>query len=187
MGGDIQPWPWRTHPGVGDMQLWARDTQAWKGHAAPQMGGPRKGGHIPWDRHSTQHRQGDPAPEGMYSPGYIPGRDKQPGPGKSHPRRESPAPDVTRVPPSSPSRDMPTSRHFLKRHCWQRLRLMRTIEQFSFLRHFLYWMFCWMLRRKKPCGARGRNHWGSPQCDGGSVPHPRPHPSTLQPSQAWTP
>lgn len=54
---------------------------------------------------------------------------------------------------ASPSRDMPTERHFLKRHCWQRLRLMRTMEQFSFFRHLLYWMFCWMLRRKKPCGA----------------------------------
>lgn len=52
---------------------------------------------------------------------------------------------------ASPSRDMPTERHFLKRHCWQRLRLMRTMEQFSFFRHLLYWMFCWMLRRKKPC------------------------------------
>lgn len=50
----------------------------------------------------------------------------------------------------SPSRDMPTERHFLKRHCWQRFRLMRTMEQFSFFRHLLYWMFCWMLRRKKP-------------------------------------
>lgn len=54
---------------------------------------------------------------------------------------------------SSPSRDMPTERHFLKRHCWQRLRLMRTMEQFSFFRHLLYWMFCWMLRRKKPWKA----------------------------------
>lgn len=53
----------------------------------------------------------------------------------------------------SPSRDMPTERHFLKRHCWQRLRLMRTMEQFSFFRHLLYWMFCWMLRRKKPWRA----------------------------------
>lgn len=54
---------------------------------------------------------------------------------------------------ASPSRDMPTERHFLKRHCWQRLRLMRTMEQFSFFRHFLYWMFCWMLLRKKPWRA----------------------------------
>lgn len=54
-----------------------------------------------------------------------------------------------------PSRDMPTERHFLKRHCWQRLRLMRTMEQFSFFRHLLYWMFCWMLRRKKPWKDRG--------------------------------
>lgn len=53
-------------------------------------------------------------------------------------------------PKRTASRDMPTSRHFLKRHCWQRLRLMRTMEQFSFFRHFLYWMFCWMLRRKNP-------------------------------------
>lgn len=54
---------------------------------------------------------------------------------------------------ASPSRDMPTERHFLKRHCWQRFRLMRTMEQFSFFRHLLYWMFCWMLRRKKPWRA----------------------------------
>lgn len=50
----------------------------------------------------------------------------------------------------SPSLDMPTSRHFLKRHCWHRFLLMRMMGQFSFLRHFLYWMFCWILRRKKP-------------------------------------
>lgn len=52
-----------------------------------------------------------------------------------------------------PSLDMPTERHFLKRHCWQRLRLMRTMEQFSFFRHRLYWIFCWILRRKKPWEA----------------------------------
>lgn len=62
-------------------------------------------------------------------------------------------------PKRTASRDIPTERHFLKRHCWQRLRLMRMMVQVSFLRHFLYWMFCWMLRLKKP----------------------------LHPSQAWTP
>lgn len=50
----------------------------------------------------------------------------------------------------SQSLDIPTSRHFLKRHCWQRFRLIRMMGQLSFLRHFLYWMFCWMLLLKKP-------------------------------------
>lgn len=44
-------------------------------------------------------------------------------------------------PKRTASLDMPTERHFLKRHCWQRLRLMRTMEQFSFFRHRLYWIF----------------------------------------------
>lgn len=57
------------------------------------------------------------------------------------------------------SRLIPTDRHFLKRHCWQRFLLILTMLQLSFFTHFLYWMFCWMLRLKKP----------------------------LQPSQAWTP
>ncbi len=38
----------------------------------------------------------------------------------------------------SQSLDMPTSRHFLKRHCWHRFLLMRMMGQLSFLRHFLY-------------------------------------------------
>lgn len=46
---------------------------------------------------------------------------------------------------------MPTAKHFLKRHCWHRFRLILMMVQFSILRHFLYWMFCWMLRRKNPC------------------------------------
>lgn len=50
----------------------------------------------------------------------------------------------------SPSRDIPTARHFLNRHCWQRFRFMRMIVQFSDFMHFLYWIFCWMLLRKKP-------------------------------------
>jgi len=37
----------------------------------------------------------------------------------------------------SPSLDMPTERHFLKRQCWHRLRFMRMIRQFSFLTHIL--------------------------------------------------
>ncbi len=52
---------------------------------------------------------------------------------------------------NSPSRDIPTDEHFLKRHCWQRLRFIRTIVQLSVFRHFLYWIFCWMLLLKKPC------------------------------------
>lgn len=95
---------------------------------------------------------------------------------------------------ASPSRDMPTERHFLKRHCWQRLRLMRTMEQFSFFRHLLYWMFCWMLRRKKPWRAGAASEhlrlgqtyasWGG----WGHLPLPLPPARlTLQPSQACTP
>lgn len=37
----------------------------------------------------------------------------------------------------SPSLDMPTERHFLKRQCWQRFRFMRMIRQFSFFTHIL--------------------------------------------------
>lgn len=51
----------------------------------------------------------------------------------------------------SQSLDIPTIRHFLKRHCWQRFLLILMMGQLSFLRHFLYWMFCWMLLLKKPC------------------------------------
>ncbi|KAK0131429.1 hypothetical protein N1851_033881 [Merluccius polli] len=58
------------------------------------------------------------------------------------------------------SLDIPTIRHFLKRHCWQRLRLLRMMGQPSFFRHFLYWMFCWMLRLKKPCGGGGAGGGG---------------------------
>lgn len=49
------------------------------------------------------------------------------------------------------SLDIPTIKHFLKRHCWQRFLLILMMGQLSFLRHFLYWMFCWMLLLKKPC------------------------------------
>lgn len=126
------------------------------------------GGPIPGGGHAALGTGGR-TPEGMYSTKHgVPGSGVPPG-------------------LSSPSRDMPTSRHFLKRHCWQRLRLMRTMEQFSFLRHFLYWMFCWMLRRKKPCGAGGGCHSGPPPSTAGALCHPSPSPSTLQPSQAWTP
>lgn len=37
----------------------------------------------------------------------------------------------------SPSLDMPTDRHFLKRQCWHRLRFMRMMRQFSFFTHIL--------------------------------------------------
>ena len=50
----------------------------------------------------------------------------------------------------SQSLDIPTMRHFLKRHCWQRFLLILMMGQLSFLRHFLYWMFCWILLLKKP-------------------------------------
>lgn len=72
---------------------------------------------------------------------------------KPRPLKEHPHPVC--VCGGSPSLDMPTARHFLKRHCWQRLRLILMMVQFSIFRHFLYWMFCWMLLRKKPCGSEG--------------------------------
>ena len=37
----------------------------------------------------------------------------------------------------SPSLDMPTERHFLKRQCWHRFRFMRMMRQFSFFTHIL--------------------------------------------------
>lgn len=36
------------------------------------------------------------------------------------------------------SLDMPTAKHFLKRHCWHRFLLILMMVQFSILRHFLY-------------------------------------------------
>lgn len=53
-----------------------------------------------------------------------------------------------------PSRLMPTAMHFFSRQYWQRLRLIRNMEHCWFLVHGLYWIFCWMLRRKKPCHTR---------------------------------
>lgn len=50
-----------------------------------------------------------------------------------------------------PSRDIPTDRHFLKRHCWHLFLFILMIEQLLFFKHFLYWMFCWMLLLKNPC------------------------------------
>lgn len=53
-----------------------------------------------------------------------------------------------------PSRLIPTAMHFLSRQYWHRLRLMRRMEHCWFLVHGRYWIFCWMLRRKKPCNHR---------------------------------
>jgi len=51
----------------------------------------------------------------------------------------------------SPSRLMPTAMHFLRRQYWQRFLLIRRMLHCWFLVHGRYWIFCWMLRRKKPC------------------------------------
>lgn len=56
----------------------------------------------------------------------------------------------------SPSLDIPTAMHFFRRQYWQRLRLILKIEHCWFLVQGLYWIFCWMLRRKKPCELRKR-------------------------------
>lgn len=52
-----------------------------------------------------------------------------------------------------PSLLMPRARHFCKRQCWQRLRLVRSIRQFLWREHEYMALFCW-LRRKKPCTRR---------------------------------
>lgn len=49
-----------------------------------------------------------------------------------------------------PSRLIPTAMHFLSRQYWHRLRLMRRMEHCWFLVHGRYWIFCWILLRKKP-------------------------------------
>lgn len=49
-----------------------------------------------------------------------------------------------------PSLLMPKARHFCKRQCWQRLRLVRSIKQFLWREQEYMALFCW-LRRKKPC------------------------------------
>lgn len=48
-----------------------------------------------------------------------------------------------------PSLLMPKARHFCRRQCWQRLRLVRSIRQFLWREHEYMALFCW-LRRKKP-------------------------------------
>lgn len=47
---------------------------------------------------------------------------------------------------------MPTAMHFLSLQYWQRLRLIRRMLHCWFLVQGRYWIFCWMLRLKKPCG-----------------------------------
>lgn len=48
----------------------------------------------------------------------------------------------------SPSRLMPSARHFCRRQCWQRLRLVRSIRQFLCLEQEYIALFCWLLRKK---------------------------------------
>lgn len=50
----------------------------------------------------------------------------------------------------SPSRDMPTARHFCSLQCWQRFRLVRSIRQFFWRGHEYAALLCWLLL-KKPC------------------------------------
>lgn len=49
---------------------------------------------------------------------------------------------------------MPTAMHFFNRQYWHRLRLTLWIIHCWFLVHGLYWIFCWMERRKKPCNEK---------------------------------
>lgn len=55
-----------------------------------------------------------------------------------------------------PSRLMPKARHFCRRQCWQRFRLVRSIRQFLWREHEYMALFCW-LRRKNPCTGT-QNH-----------------------------
>lgn len=58
---------------------------------------------------------------------------------------------------SLPSRDIPTAMHFLSLQYWHRLRLMRRMAHCWFLVQGRYCIFCWMLRRKKPCEREGHS------------------------------
>lgn len=49
-----------------------------------------------------------------------------------------------------PSRLIPTAIYFFSLQYWHRLRLILSIEHCWFLVHGLYWIFCWILRRKNP-------------------------------------
>lgn len=46
---------------------------------------------------------------------------------------------------------MPTAMHFFSLQYWHRFLLILRMLHCWFLLHGLYWIFCWMLRRKKPC------------------------------------
>ncbi len=50
-----------------------------------------------------------------------------------------------------PSLLIPTAIHFFSLQYWHLLRLIRNMEHCWFFVHGLYWIFCWMLRRKNPC------------------------------------
>lgn len=51
---------------------------------------------------------------------------------------------------------MPKARHFWRRQCWHRFRLVRSIRQFLWREQEYMALFCW-LRRKKPWTQRRTN------------------------------
>ncbi|KAJ2952723.1 hypothetical protein O0L34_g7070 [Tuta absoluta] len=53
-----------------------------------------------------------------------------------------------------PSLLMPTAMHFFNRQYWHRFLLILRMEHCWFLVQGLYWIFCWMERRKKPWGSQ---------------------------------
>lgn len=52
--------------------------------------------------------------------------------------------------------------HFFSLQYWHLFLLIRSIEHCWFFVHGLYWIFCWMLRLKKPCGAE-QEHRSAPE------------------------
>lgn len=63
-----------------------------------------------------------------------------------------------------PSLLMPTAMHFLSLQYWHLFLLILRMEHCWFFVQGLYWIFCWMLRRKKPCGQSLFEH-SSPDDD----------------------
>lgn len=55
---------------------------------------------------------------------------------------------------NSPSLLMPTAMHFFNRQYWHLFLLMRRMAHCWFLVQGRYWIFCWMERRKNPCGSQ---------------------------------
>lgn len=60
-------------------------------------------------------------------------------------------PEIFHLDRYSPSLLIPTAMHFFSLQYWHRFLLMRKMEHCWFLVQGLYWIFCWMLRLKKPC------------------------------------